>query len=394
MKKVLFVIPTLRVGGAEKSLVTLLGAMDPAHCQVELLLFEAGGPLQQEVPDWVRIREADPVTRAMTLEMRFYLKGLLQSGKFGPALSRMYISAASAFQRKTGRRPLFSWGVVEKHIPRVEGRYDVAVGYLEGFADFFVLDKVDAKRKIGWVHTDVTSRAMPREELAMYGRFDAMGTMSELCRQAFCKRVPACGDKLHVIENIVLPEQVRRKARQPMEESWQPGKIHLVSVGRLEHSKGYDLAVDACRILLDGGWDICWHVYGAGSLREALEQEIVQKGLQGSFLLEGQCANPYPRMLRADILVQPSRLEGKSIVLDEAKLLGKAIVVTDYPSVADQVTQEQTALVVEQTPQAIAGAVERLLQDPRLREKLERNCLREENQSIRALQKVYRLLEE
>ena len=55
MKKVIFVIPTLRIGGAEKSLVTLLKTLDPKEVKVDLLLFEADGPLQCEVPEWVNI---------------------------------------------------------------------------------------------------------------------------------------------------------------------------------------------------------------------------------------------------------------------------------------------------------------------------------------------------
>ena len=66
------------MGGAEKSLISLLKALDPQRVAVDLYLFETGGVLQAEVPDWVNILEADAVTRGMTLELRNYLPDVLR----------------------------------------------------------------------------------------------------------------------------------------------------------------------------------------------------------------------------------------------------------------------------------------------------------------------------
>lgn len=393
MKKILFVLPNLRMGGAEKSLTSLLKAMDPTRYQVDLFLFEAGGPLQPEVPGWVNILPVDPVTRGMTLELRFYLKDLLKAGKWGCALSRVYMSLAAGLTRKLGRTPFFSWGLIRKRIPSLPGHYDVAVGYLEGFSDFFVMDKVEADKKIGWVHTDVSRRVFHPEETALYSRFDAMGTMSEICREAFCEKVPACRGKMQVIENIVLPQDVRDKAEQG-EIAWPDHRWHLVSVGRLDRQKGYDLAIDACALLKQAGLDICWHVYGKGVLKEDLARQIADQGLQENFILEGMNPNPYPYMKKANLIVQTSRLEGKSIVLDEAKILGKAILVTNYPSVGDQITQGKTGWIVDMTPQAIAQGIAHLLENESLRIQLEQGCRESENESIRALGQVYGLIDD
>ena len=96
-------------------------------------------------------------------------------------------------------------------------------------------------------------------------------------------------------------------------------------------------------------------------------------------------------MKSADIIVQPSRWEGKSLVLDEAKILGKAIVVTAYPSVTDQIADRKTGIIVETTPEAIAEGIELLMTDIRLKSDLENNCRREPNQSGRVVDQFYRL---
>ncbi|MBQ3849018.1 MAG: glycosyltransferase, partial [Clostridia bacterium] len=70
MKRILFVIPTMRIGGAEKALISLLNSTDQRRVSVDVFLFEHGGVLQKQIPDWVNILPEDIVTRAMTLELR------------------------------------------------------------------------------------------------------------------------------------------------------------------------------------------------------------------------------------------------------------------------------------------------------------------------------------
>lgn len=389
-KNIVFVIPTLRMGGAEKSLVSLLKSLDPDRINVDLFLFEAGGVLQQEIPQWVNIIEADPVTRGMTLEIRNYICGVVKCGDLMAASARIKIS----LQSRTGKKNQFSWGKIKKYIPTMLKNYDVAIGYLEGFADFFVLDKVYAKKKIGWIHIDYSGRVLLPEEIEYYNQFDNLVTISEICKKAFIKLVPEVENKMQVLENIVLFDEVKEKAKKSVIEKWNHSKLtHIVSVGRLEYQKGMDIAARASKVLADRKVFFCWHVYGMGIMQEEIEQYVKGYNLEDTFILEGLRENPYPYMKQADIIVQPSRWEGKSIVLDEAKILGKAIVVTNYPSVTDQIKDRVTGLITEMDPEAIADSVEEILNNSELKEQLERNALNEENSSYKVIEQFYHLLE-
>ena len=391
MKHILFVIDTLRMGGAEKSLVSLLKALDPQRVQVDLYLFEGNGVLRSEVPDWVRVIEADPLTRAMTLELRTYFGDLLKGGHFAAAASRLMMTLRSRLAARKGASS-FGWGSITRHIPNLEGHYDAAVGYLEGFADFFVLDKVTAARKIGWIHTDMSKRWTTPEEAAYYQRFDVMATISDICLNGFCERFPAAGKTMRVVENIVLPQEVREKADIATPATWAADRTHLITVGRLDYHKGIDVGARACKVLKDRGIDVCWHVFGKGIMHDEIAAYVAENGLEENFLLEGLTSNPYPYMKRADLLVQPSRVEGKSIVLDEAKILGKAIVVTNYPSVYDQIEDGVTGIITGMEPEQIADGIQRVLGDAGLRKTLEENCFRQPNQSIRALNEFYEMI--
>lgn len=392
MKKILIVIPTLRMGGAEKSLVSLLNALDPERVQVDLFLFEDGGVLQRDVPEWVHIIAADSATRGMLLEMRYYFKSLLKTGGVRAAAARLWMTVRATLHQKLGAAPAFGWDIARKHIPKLETHYDAAVGFMEGMTDFFVLDKVSADRKIGWIHTDMSKRTGHAQEARYYARFDAMATISEQCLENFRKCFPDAGQRMRVIENVVLPQEVREKADLPMEQTWDSRILHLITVGRLYHAKGIDVGARACKVLKDRGIDVCWHVYGDGVMHDEIAAYVEENGLQRQFILEGLTSNPYPYMKRADLLVQPSRWEGKSIVLDEAKILGKAIVVTNYPSVYDQIEDGKTGVITGMTPEEIADGIQRVLESPELKQSLEENCLREPNRSIRAVNAFYEMI--
>ena len=199
---------------------------------------------------------------------------------------------------------------------------------------------------------------------------------------------------ISILENLTDAEMVRKKAAAEADFSeWTNKAVQIVTVGRLDIQKGIDLAVLACKKLHDEGMPVCWHVYGEGIQRNTLEKMIEENRLKGIFLLEGMKVNPYPYMAKADIIVQPSRYEGKSIVLDEAKVLGKAIVVTNYPSVKDQITDGETGLIVECAPEEIADGIKSLVNNKNVKNRLEKNNKRALEINTEVLNDFYRIVE-
>ena len=388
MKKVIFVIPTLRIGGAEKSLVTLLKTLDPKEVKVDLLLFEAGGPLQCEVPEWVNIIEADLLTRGMTLEIRYYFKELLKARYFRAAAVRLWTTVLSRMKVKN----VFHWGIIRKYIRRQRKKYDVAIGYLEGTADFYVIDKIRADRKIGWIHSDFSGRGLSDQEKHYYEAFDSLVTISEKCRTVFKEEMNNPDLNIEVIENIALPDEIRRRSEEEIESEWNEESVHIATVGRIEYAKGIDIGAQTCRLLREAGINIKWHVFGDGSLKGNIEDYIRSNQLQGVYILEGQTENPYPYMRRADLIVQPSRWEGKSVVLDEAKILGKAIVTTNYPSVGDQITDGINGVVTECVPEALAEGILKLIRDPDLKQKIEQNNAGQDSDYLKTVYKLKKII--
>ena len=145
-------------------------------------------------------------------------------------------------------------------------------------------------------------------------------------------------------------------------------QLIILSIGRLVPVKSFDLAIKAAQILKQKNIHFNWYIIGDGILRTDLEKLIEKLDLTQHVFLLGLQTNPYKFMKRADIIVQSSSYEGKSIVIDEAKILCKPIVSTNYTTVYDAIKDRETGIITKMTPESLANGIYSLSQDSELRQ--------------------------
>ena len=170
-----------------------------------------------------------------------------------------------------------------------------------------------------------------------------------------------------MLPNLSSSDSIQRMAEIGNPAEYNGKKNILLSIGRLDEQKGFDLAIKAAKILKDSGVNFCWFIIGQGELEGFLKQLIHENGLENEFKLIGVRKNPYPYIKNSLIFVQPSRYEGKSIVLDEAKILEKPIVVTNYTTVYDSITHGLNGTIVDSNDEKLANAIKYLIENDALR---------------------------
>lgn len=363
MRKILFVIPSMRIGGAEKSLVNLLNLIDLNKYDVNLLMFKPEGDFLQQIPSGIHILKTDP------------------------SLFYAYKCDKNVFSCKAGIRSeilrIFSTGVCKilygncarqkrwtkfykTLLPKLDSEYDVAIGYLEGDASYYVIDKVNAKRKILWVHSNFEN-IKKNEDAAAYKEYfckaDKVVSISDKCVQVLQNNYPDMKNKFVFLPNLTSSIVLSNTAKADIDEVFSKDDFNIVSVGRLTEAKGFDMAIDALKILKDHKVPVHWWIIGDGELRKCLEKQAKDNSVEEYLTFLGFKANPYPYMNKADLIVQTSRWEGKSVVLDEAKILGKPILATDYATVKDQVENGKEGVIVEMDAESIAREIEHLVED-------------------------------
>lgn len=364
-KQVLFFIESLQCGGAEKSLISLLPLLDYSKMDVDLLLLKRGGLSEQYVPREVRIIDFNQ--------------------RVSPWLYRIYqlrFSLRLRWNRLVGKKEHGAetrWKMMQRAYTPLQKQYDVAIAYQQGFPTYYIIDKVDAGKKCTWINADITQVGYDaRFNRSYYDKADVIVPVSDRLKDILVVSDYVPADKLFPVFDIVNPQLIRTMAKEP-QGMMQNGGLKIVTVGRMVRLKGYDMAVEAARILRDRGLKFCWYFIGDGDDRTAVETLIDVYALQGYIKLLGEQANPYPYINACDIYVQTSRNEGFGLTIAEAKILRKPIVSTDFPVVHDQIIDGKNGLIAKMKPEDIANKIMQLINDSTLQEEIVRNLQREHN---------------
>lgn len=371
-KKLLFIIPSLSAGGGEKSLVTLLSQLDYSRYEVDLFLLHHEGLFMEFLPREVRLLPLSETYRSFARPLPESVLRFAKSGRIRLAVHRLLFALGSR-RVGTSRSEQRGWRHMARFLPMLPGCYDVAIGFLEKTSNYFCVDKVTARKKIGWVHIDYDKHGMDAAfDLPYFHKLDHIVTVSEECAEILRRNFPEESAKIDVVYNIVSPAMIARMAEEEPLDLFHraEGETIILSIGRLHAQKAFETAIAACRRLLDSGHSVRWYVIGEGEERGKLTELIGKSGLEGRFILLGLKANPYPYLKQADLYVQTSRYEGKSIAIDEAKILGKPIVVTNFSTAADQILHGVEGLIVGMSPEAVADGIGELLGSPGLRRRL------------------------
>ena len=388
-KSLLFIIPSLSSGGAEKSLITLLELLDYNKYDVDLFLFRKEGLFLPNVPEQVNIIDGGEKYKAFDGAASDYIKKQLFRLRFDKVVSRIKYSKAI---KKNDRRAM--WDYLRKLLVNPTKHYDAAIGYLEGNANYFCVDCVNADVKIGYVHNDYSKLGMSvKFDTPFFTQLNSIVSVSAECTEVLKKKFPDFEEKIFTVENISSPGVLKKFAYKTPEEYEGVNSKLLLTVGRFSPQKGYDIAVEAARIMNENGVDFKWFSIGKGVLKSEIEAKINEYGLQDRFILLGERANPYPYIDCCDIYVQPSKFEGKSIAVDEAKCFAKPIVATKFSTVYDQLEDNKTALLAEIDAQSVAQKITQLINDTELCEALSNTLRHTHTGNEEELEKFYALLE-
>lgn len=375
-KNILFIMNNLTCGGAEKALISLLETIDYSKYNVDLFLFKHEGLFFNKIPQQVNLLEEPINYKYFDMSIKNAVFDCLRKGEFDKAILRIKAGYFFKFEKN---KPIIGqkvWKYISKSIKQLEKEYDVAIGYLEGYPIYFCIDNTNAKKKIGFIHTQYDQLGMdPLIDKIYFNKLNKIVTVSDECANVLRVNFPFYKEKIKVMLNIVSPRIINKMSLENLDIKFKG--ILITSVGRLLHLKGFDMAIKACEILVKNGYEIKWYIVGEGKERPQLEKMIRERNLEEIFILVGQMENPYPFIKRSNIYVQPSRYEGKSIAIDEAKILNKPIIVTNFTTAKDQINHGETGLIVEMKGEAIAEGIQRIIDDKELRSKLTNNLSKE-----------------
>lgn len=364
MKNILIASYDLEIGGVERSLISMLEHFDYDKYNIDLMLYRHQGDfmpmltnkvnLLKEVPEYATFRKS--------------ISTLLKERNYAIATSRILAKLQADIVRKIKSfaepgyyQMQLMWKYAMPYLPVVEKEYDVAISYL--WPHDFVAEKVRAKKKVAWIHTDYSAIQVDEfRDKKVWSKFDFIIAVSEACKYAFIKKYPEFKSKLIVLENLVSYNFIQNMSNEKVTNSFNiDDRFKIVTVARLSHAKGIDIAIQALKHLKKKGYtNIAWYVVGYGGEEAMLKKLIVNFDLGEDFILLGKKTNPYPYIKAADLYVQPSRYEGKAVTVTEAQVLGKPVLITNYTTANSQINNGKNGLICKMSPLGISSGIEEL----------------------------------
>ena len=333
MIRVLFFIPTLTGGGAEKVLCNLVNNMDQSQFDIT-------------------VQTIDECS-----ENEFLANGI-------------HYKAINCCKTGVGKKLFFCWFRLCAELRLayrfwVKDNYDIEVAYLETIATKIIAQSSNKKAaKIAWVHCDLSLKDSLKDKADRIGRqysaFDKIVCVSRDVQAGFQKLFGSAFDTT-VLHNVIDETKILNLAKEKI--TWDKRKQgkQLIAVGRLSLQKNFKYLIDTCKKLQDTGYQFHLCILGDGPERENLEKQIDNLDLTNVVKLMGYCKNPYPYIKNADIIVCSSIYEGISTVVQEALILGKAIVATPCTGMEELLGQSEYGIVAEDSENGLYDALCRML---------------------------------
>ena len=348
--KIVFFIPTLGGGGAERNIINFIKNFDKEKFSISLVLGEKKGELISEVPKDISVIDLGTVN---SLKIFFRLIKYFQTTEADIFISTFPRFNIISLLAKFFSKPKTKIIVVEQS----------TISLLPLVAKTFI-DRI------------ISRFCLPYFVKLIYPMADAIVCVSQGVADDLSKFIPDQKNKIKVIYNPITNDRIYRMAKEPVGHPWfSDSKIPIVlSVGRLIGAKDYPNFLQAAKMVLQKR-TARFVVLGDGAQKIKLENMAYKLGISENVAFLGFQKNPYKYMNKADILVLSSFKEGFGNVIVEAMACGTPVISTNCKSGPSEIikNKENGILVPIRDPKALSKAILELLNNSPLRQKFSRN---------------------
>ena len=340
MKKIVFGITSLGIGGAERVLVDIVNKLQNEY-DIAIFMLYGKGAFEKELRENIKVIKLynNSYEELSNLKKKVIPLKVLLGGK----------------------------KIYKKYI---EGKFDVQVAFLEGpITRVFKYGK--SKNKIVWVHNDISkvfgnsfkAKIKLLVDKRIYGKYDKIVFVSNDNKKAFNElyKEKRLENKEEVVYNYIDKERILEKSNQKIGEEYIDKSMpSIITVARLVPQKAIDRLIDVHKKLIDEKIMHNIYVIGDGPERQNLENKIKELKVEDTFKLMGKRENPYPYIKRADYFALLSKFEGYGMVIDEAKILNKNIIITDTAA-KEAVNGYSKKVILQNTEDAIFEGLKQIL---------------------------------
>lgn len=341
MKKVLFFIPNLMHGGAEKVLVNLVNNLDRMKYDITVYTLFDEGVNKKYLKD--------------DISYRYFLKKIFKGNSI---ILKLF-------------KPEFLY----KHI--IKDKYDVIVSYLEGpTARILWGCPYEETKKVSWIHIELNDKNLLstgfrnfEEAKKGYESYDKIICVSNTVKQIF-EDVSGIKENVEVLYNTNETENIIEKSKENVEDiEFDKDTINICSVGKVIEKKGYYRLAQIHKKLIDKGLKHNIYIIGIGEDEDRIKKYLKENNIEDTYHLIGFRDNPYKYVAKCDLFVCSSYREGFSTAVTESLVVGTPVVSTLCSGAQELLGyNDEYGLVVENSEEGIYKGLKKLLEDKELLE--------------------------
>ncbi len=345
-KKILFIVPSLRVGGLERAQVNLANELVKCGHDVTIKLIE-------DFMDLVMF--LDPRIKVEHISHRRF--PFWQNAKFFWS----YYDIGRWETRATPKQ-LYKYYVMRE-------KYDVEIAFFKGTPLKIISGSTNNdSKKLLWVHSDpefaggLSSNFKNfKQALKAYRKFDKIVCVSKLVQKRFIEKT-GIKDNVTTIYNVCPVEEIIEKAKETLHAN-DRHKFKIIAVGRiLNNVKGFDRLLQVCKKLNEDKFSYSLTIVGDGPDRDELQRYIDDNDLT-NVKLTGMQKNPYKYIKNSDLLVCSSYFEGYNFTVAESLILGTPVLSTNCAGPYEILNNGEFGMIVENTSEGLYQGIKKMISD-------------------------------
>lgn len=390
MKKIFIGVPFMKHSGVEVALVNLLKELSKdKELEIDLYVLKETQIFRTEIPNSININVIEYENEIYNYNLRF--RDVFKIESLTLKIKFLLHHLKLLIYDKLKRYDLFFLEKM-KYSKEINKDYDIAIDF-HGYSTFFsyyVALKVHAKKKVMWVHDENNNWIKYMNNYFQY--YDRFFCVGESVKNNVINNYPLLKNKTSVFYNLIDYKRIREKAKENL--SLKKSDTTIITIGRLEYQKGYDILIETARILKNRDINYIWYILGNGSLKKQIERKIKKYKLNNNVIILDTVDNPYPYIKMADLYVLTSRHEGYCLATLEAKILCKAIIISNINSNKEQIKNNINGYLCDLNPTDFANKIIYLINNQKKKKEFIDKLSKAEYDYTKEVSKIYDLLKE
>ncbi len=330
MKNIVIIQESLIFGGVEKVLTNLVSNLDRNKIKVRIILVKRKNDLINEIPEDIEVYYLNKSDKKSVKEKLFKIKQ-----KYPYFVQKIITLFFLVFSIPYYLLKVLQYRVKIRNIINQDDLV-ISMNMRNLFISLLLLGMKNTK--IGWIHGNVNNDTgrFSKTGYPFFKYYNSIITICNDCRLDFNGKFQSLKNRTVMFYNSFSIQNIYKKSKEDFETDYK----YIISMGRLDYEKGFDVLITAFSKLIKDGYKEQLVILGRGPEEIKLKKLVNELNINDYVLFPGFDINPYKWVRNSEMYILPSRGEGFGNVVIEALACEVPVVSSDCKSGPKEILED------------------------------------------------------